>query len=295
MTTTTAMSTDEVLAAMLTENTGRHMLDSGGAYGRNFERQAGMTVEDFRARPEITVEYGKRFVDGKRTDETVVDWITLDVFHFLRQRVEYAPDLDAAFREFATAPEREREPWFACLDEWFREVEACAPEGWDHKGVPWVVNTYNGEDDLSQVVQYAMFRLPHAEDPDQVYCALAIHGGCDVRGGYTAPRMFTVAEMYDLCDNADHYVYLAEPDRTPPEGHDPLPLDLPPVYPRSLTIDFRGGYGERNPEPWDDPSMEHIDFIYGETPVVLGEDGRLRIASGPAEGWTVDFGPPFPC
>lgn len=31
-------STERVLIAMLTENTGRHMLDSGGAYGRNWER-----------------------------------------------------------------------------------------------------------------------------------------------------------------------------------------------------------------------------------------------------------------
>lgn len=41
------MNTAEVIASMLTENTGRHMLDSGGAYGRNWERNHGRDVESF--------------------------------------------------------------------------------------------------------------------------------------------------------------------------------------------------------------------------------------------------------
>lgn len=32
------MKTKHLIYEMLTENTGRHMLDSGGAYGRNWER-----------------------------------------------------------------------------------------------------------------------------------------------------------------------------------------------------------------------------------------------------------------
>ena len=49
-------STDEVIVAMLTENTGRHFLDSGGAYGRNWERNSGKTVADFKSKPSATLE-----------------------------------------------------------------------------------------------------------------------------------------------------------------------------------------------------------------------------------------------
>jgi len=46
-TLTTANDTADILAGMFTENTGRHMLDSGGAYGRNWEHNQGRTTADF--------------------------------------------------------------------------------------------------------------------------------------------------------------------------------------------------------------------------------------------------------
>jgi hypothetical protein len=49
--------TNVIIAAMLTENTGSSFLDSGSAYGRNHERQAGKTVADFRAEPEVEVKF----------------------------------------------------------------------------------------------------------------------------------------------------------------------------------------------------------------------------------------------
>ncbi len=38
--------TEKKIAEMLKENTGRHMLDSGGAYGRHWERNQDKTFED---------------------------------------------------------------------------------------------------------------------------------------------------------------------------------------------------------------------------------------------------------
>lgn len=301
-TTTTASPTAEVLAAMLTENTGRHMLDSGGAYGRNFERQAGMTVEDFMARPAIEVVTGKRYDSTLRrmTDEVVIDWVNIDVFHFLRERLDYDADLDAAFREFAEAPEREREPWFACLDEWLREVGACSPEGWRHDGDPIVVNTYNHESDLSQVIQYAGFRLPDSDDPDEVYVALAIHGGCDVRGGYTAPRMFRTygpEGLYDVMDDSRYTAVLTEPEASPEALAQTVMFPEHPVPPggRQVTIDYNQHHAERlDGDGWtigDDHPLADIDFHFGETVIVPPSDGDtgFLIASGPAKGWTVHF------
>ena len=39
--------TKEVIYQMLIESTGQHMLDSGGAYGRHWERNQKMSLEDF--------------------------------------------------------------------------------------------------------------------------------------------------------------------------------------------------------------------------------------------------------
>lgn len=72
---------------------------------------------------------------------------------------------------------------------------------------PMTVNTCNGEDALSQVVQYTLFQLGEWEE---VYVALFVHGGCDVRGGYTAPKFFSAggrhSEWTGILDNSRYTV-----------------------------------------------------------------------------------------
>ena len=283
MTETETETTEAILAAMLTENTGRHMLDSGGAYGRNWERNGGKTAEDFLAAPEVLVEV------WERNGAPVIEYVTLDVFHFLAERLDYAPELDAAMRDFGTAPEREREPWWSCLEEWLEDMGATGPDRGDK---PMVVNTYNGEDCLSQVLQYVMFSIP--EDDGEIYCALTIHGGCDVRGGYTAPRIFSAyGEGYALFDNADFSICLREPDSVVPDPtvEPPLPMaGVPERHPRTVSIDIRGGYPERYT---DDEVSDDIDFTFGETPVEAVGDGDYLITDGPAKGWLASFHPPM--
>ena len=166
MTTQLVTRTDEVLAGMLTENTGRHMLDSGGAYGRHWERHQGMTAQNFVQGPSVHVDrYG----------------VTLDVFHYLRDRLEFAPEMQQEWEQF-TAQQPE-EGWFTLMDE-FPEAYGFESSG--------SFNTYNFENSLSQVVQGVTFKAG-----DDCFVLLQIHGGCDVRGGYTAPKAFkvTTSEM----------------------------------------------------------------------------------------------------
>jgi hypothetical protein len=279
--------TADVLADMLTEDTGRHLLDSGGAYGRNFERNGGKTVEDFVAGPEVYPAIHNRY---QHPGQKVVDYVTIDVFHFLLDRVDYAPEMDMAFREFALAPEREREPWFTCLDEWLDDIGAENPDRYSG-GEPIVVNTYNGEDALSQVVQYTVFRNPA---DDEVYVALSIHGGCDVRGGYTAPRLFTFgswAEWYCMFDNASFTMQLREPDPTPDAMAQGALLDEypTPVRGRIVTIDFQSGEPDRQNYPTDE--APEVEFGFGDTPVEVTDDGRVIITEGPGKGWEVVFFP----
>ena len=46
-------------------------------------------------------------------------------------------------------------------------------------------NTYNGDSDLSQVLQGSWLEMD-----GEPYLLLQIHGGCDVRGGYTDAKLF---------------------------------------------------------------------------------------------------------
>ncbi len=281
MTDLATIDTDHMLAAMLTENTGTHMLDSGGAYGRAWQRNAGKTIADFIAAPPLTMETWER--DGS----TRVEYVTLDLFHFLRERLDYDADLDAVFHKFAMEPEREGDSWFACLDEWLDSFRA------EWQGSGWsTVNTCNGEDSLSQTIQYAMFEHPETEDP---MIALSIHGGCDVRGGYTAPRMFTLDahQEYAMFDNDRYTAVLTEPDSTPEQM---AQAAMFPEYPvpaggRQVMIDFSSGYGDRNTYPWDDKSLDEIDFTFGETPILPPGEGDTEfiIASGPAKGWRLSM------
>ena len=72
---------EQTIYNMLTENTGTHMLDSGGGSGRHWQRNQKKSIEDFKKEPEATLSFD---VSG--------DWIYLDptvsVFHKLTKVLE---------------------------------------------------------------------------------------------------------------------------------------------------------------------------------------------------------------
>lgn len=191
--------TKEVIKEMLTENTGRHFLDSGGAYGRNWERNQD---RDFESEPHT--HYEADVYDGKAQV-----WATHNIYHWLAERLWYYEELDERFhKEFVPQYEEEHgtQHWLALMEAfpaWLEETDG----GIYGEGQPFTVNSYNGEDALSQVIQYAYFEY----DQEVIYL-LQIHGGCDVRGGYTAPRVFSDSGMMDqsLMYNAHATLYCPE-------------------------------------------------------------------------------------
>jgi len=176
-------ATDKALIEMLTEDTGRHMLDSGGAYGRNWERNQ---ARDFMAEPSSTLTIRA----GDWHDQHAEIEVTHSVFHWLRDRLDYEPKMTAAFKRFAAKPENEDKCWLELMEEYAHKPQFSNVQ---------TVNTYNGEDLLSQTLQYTMF---DCEESGEQYVLLQIHGGRDVRGGYTAPRVFRVMEEYAMWENA---------------------------------------------------------------------------------------------
>ena len=188
---------EEVIKAQLTENTGRHLLDSGGAYGRNWEENQDNPPWE---QPTYTVNES---------------WVTTNVFDYLSDtcgRDETAVALETALYAYAYSDERRRDAWLTCMEGFadaFVNAEFHRP-ALSTLGVPDTAiesvlglqaehrddrrseshalthNTYNGEyPTLSQVLQGVSLGGPYAE-----YAIIQVHGGCDIRGGYTAPRVF---------------------------------------------------------------------------------------------------------
>jgi hypothetical protein len=178
------MRIKELIFDMLTENTGRHPLDSGGAYGRAWERNQARTIEDFESEPEEKYTYRK---SGNYLERTV------SVFHFLSQL-----DMDELCEEFNAMPCRD---WDA--DD---EVYGVSKAQWDwlkanHEvKVGYTFNTYNGDSDLSQILQGSWVEID-----DEVYLLLQIHGGCDARGGYTNAKLFTTPEEHMIHEYLREY------------------------------------------------------------------------------------------
>lgn len=161
---------EEKLYTILTTGTGRHMLDSGGDSGRHWQRNQLKPIDSFKEEPRAVMdEWGE---------------VTISLFHHLVEAL-HVTRLSEALDEELTDFSKERE------GSYLEDIEAFiehigAEEGYSE-------NSYNRESNLSQVIQYQTFTLGGTE-----YVALQIHQGADVRGGYTRPYIFELADEYAL-------------------------------------------------------------------------------------------------
>ena len=176
MFTKNATQTEEILLEMLTENTGRHMLDSGGDSGRHWQRNQALTVEALKSEPAtvLDVKYGDA---------------TLSLFHHLSEKLTYSPEWTEEFNAYAGQSDA---GWLELMETFPQSM------GWRRL---FTENSYNRESLLSQVIQYTVY-----DTGSEILVALQVHGGADVRGGYTRPRIFSVDSEYELVmENASIY------------------------------------------------------------------------------------------
>ena len=125
--------------------------------------------------------------------------VTINIFHYLDAYLEYVPEVDNEFQEWMYEPERENETWFSCVYEWCQNNEdSYCPS----------FLTYNYENLLSQDFQADTFSI-NGDD----YCCLSIHGGCDIRGGYTRPRIFRIYESEMFGSDLDSFTVFTTDDR----------------------------------------------------------------------------------
>jgi len=185
MTSVKMTSIQKRISEMLTENTGTHFLDSGGAYGRHWEKNQKRAFAD---EPVINV-------DGSKDGDFTID---ISTYHFLTNHLTVSPEsekLNKQFKAFADKPENKDVPYPELMRMWQEELFQKQKQLVDIYGnedgtMTNVSNSYNDDNLIDQVLQYQFFRKDGHE-----FAILQIHGGCDVRGGYTAPQVFELSTL----------------------------------------------------------------------------------------------------
>lgn len=175
----------EIIYSMLIENTGSHFLDSGGAYGRHHQRNANKSITDFYNEP--FEKYNYQYGEIERT---------VSVFHYLNN---FGLSIDQVCIGFNQLNEDAKD-WDCDAD-----VYGVSAAAWDYFNrcaydveIVRTFNTYNGDSDLSQILQGSYLKLNNED-----YILLQIHGGCDARGGYTNARLFKYD--FDECEYMTEY------------------------------------------------------------------------------------------
>lgn len=150
------------------QNTGSHMLDSGGAYGRIYDKPL-----------------------PKQAITCKGDYAVLSVSNILSELGTIHP-LHQAFYKWAKKEANSELDWFSAGAAYMEE-----------KGYTQVArdNTCNNDNDLDQEFVFEVWEPECDQSGDWIYsdnCIVLIycHTGCDVRGGYSSPIICT----FEDCD-----------------------------------------------------------------------------------------------
>ena len=207
--------TEQVIYEMMVENTGRALGDSGDYYGRHYERnkENGIQTDD---------EYNIDAWENK--DGTIELDATVNIFPFLTKHLDKSYKSDNLQKQlYDYLKENNINPLsiFEVQDA-LKEIDIVDEDYYDGEdieehidlleNISEVANTYNGESILSQTLQFITFEYLGND-----YVLLQIHGGCDVRGGYTYPQIFEINDydyfvMYShcmeiYCENCDNVTF----------------------------------------------------------------------------------------
>ena len=183
----------KLIYSMLVENTGKHFLDSGFADGRMWQRNQNKTIDDFYNEPEEIYYFDENCEDLERT---------VSVFHFLTNDHQI-DEICEDFNKLNTNPNN----WDANKF----DIYGVSKEAWSYLNelaeveILHTFNTYNYDSDLSQVLQGS-----HLEIDGEFYTLIQIHGGADVRGGYTDAKLLKKGdymEQWQIHQYLQEYIY----------------------------------------------------------------------------------------
>jgi hypothetical protein len=243
------MDTAEIIANQLAENTGQHMLDSGGAYGRAWQRNQAAAEAHGQTVLEMFQAQSPAWWDGYG--------VTLSTFHWMTERLTFVPEMQSRLDRWinlgwieARHPERgsryARGPETnhpGTIDDW---IDRLVEHEWaePHPEFPGWTNTYNHENLLSQDLQFRCFATTD-EHPlgAESYVAMSTHNGADARGGYSDFKIYACDpwEMFDWDDFSAH----CEQCESHPDDPDTTLFDNAPYAPTSY------GYWWHRGGSWD--------------------------------------------
>lgn len=170
--------TKEVIKNMLSENTGKHFLDSGGTSGRIWQRHQASLEKDpnfFENEPQAYFEIWNN----------KIEYVVISLYHWLNENLIYDPELQAQYDEFNEGSE---EPYFQDMLNFADHVEQMGATGLYGDSSPMVEYTYNCENSFSQDFQFVYFELDGTS-----YAIIQSHNGADARGGFSAPKCFQIS------------------------------------------------------------------------------------------------------
>lgn len=150
-------------------NTGAHMLDSGGAYGRHHER------DDIpESQPAI---YAQDWGDEVYLSVNTAAWLdeNAEINRYETERF---------YRWASKVDPRDEQSWPELLETYVERRWPDEPIKGD--------NVYNWENPFDQVFQYWI--VGDSDYPETVI--IQMHNGCDVRGGYTGPVFADITADY---------------------------------------------------------------------------------------------------
>jgi hypothetical protein len=219
---------------LLTQNTGVHMCDSGGADNRGWQRNQKKTIKDFMNEDEESYQFDFKYNEIYRN---------VSVFHYLS-----GLELDNICEKFNRRQGADWEGNVGQLDDTYG-VSNRASE-WLQSNyevqVEYTFNTYNGDSDLSQILQGSRLLIN-----DETYYLIQIHNGADARGGYTDAKLF-VANRW----SGGIHEYLWE-------------------YKHSSEVeeDLREGYISSMTDYWDESIVYDNETILKRLDGLIDEDG----------------------
>ena len=191
--------TNEIIYQMLTESTGKHMLDSGGEDDRRWQINQKKSIEDFENEPYLIL----------LDQDSDYPYYQKSTYHHLVNSCTYLPNNNQHLVEWI---EQDKYDWAnnpegRSLDCMY-DIEQYMKEKYELE--PRIINTYNGECSLTQTLQFISLGDTYESD----IIALSIHNGADVRGGYTDYKIFQICEdsfysWYEEYDEDNHYDLIA--------------------------------------------------------------------------------------
>lgn len=254
-----SMRLKKEIIEMLQENTGRHFLDSGGVYGRHWERNAKLpnTIKfwDKTSLAWLNIHGGKN----------LEIFATISLYHHLVNSLIWDDEvtkINKMWDKFWKNDPDTYKPWDKLMEEFWNKAKDI--QDYDFGSDYSILNsgyTYNNENSLSQDFAYILMG-------DWVF--IQIHNGCDARGGFTVPKLFKFNE-YSLHDIQDYSIGCANGHYWDYQYYNHYETETDFDFKSDEIVDYY------NLEPNEQEHFDKFGYLIGEEEIVYATEGQVNL------------------